>query len=154
MIALLDRVLNGYRGTDTSAMVLEELQKENTKLNANLSRMSAVLAQNQLEVDRLRRSIRRQKPSYSWLAERAELDAKGLYTMQCAGLQPSRRNAKEVLGIGRRRWGWARALAVLAGIHDGDLFDDIDPRTVIQRLNEVAEYAAEHPQTLRERRAR
>ena len=25
---------------------------------------------------------------------------------------------------------------------------------VIQRLNEVAEYAAEHPQTLRERRAR
>ena len=46
MIALLDRVLNGYRGTDTSAMVLEEFQKENTKLNANLSRMSAVLAQN------------------------------------------------------------------------------------------------------------
>jgi len=44
MIALLDRVLNGYRGTDTSAMVLEELQKENTKLNANLSRMLAVLA--------------------------------------------------------------------------------------------------------------
>ena len=64
MTALLDRVLNDYRGTDTSAMVLEELQKENTKLNANLSRMSAVLAQNQLEVDRLRRSIRRQKPSY------------------------------------------------------------------------------------------
>ena len=74
--------------------------------------------------------------------------------MQCAGLQPSRRNAKKVLGIGRRRWGWARALAVLFGIHDGDLFDDIDPRTVIQRLNEVAEYAAEHPQTLREQRAR
>jgi septal ring factor EnvC (AmiA/AmiB activator) len=71
MTALLDRVLNDYRGTDTSAMVLEELQKENTKLNANLSRMSAVLAQNQLEVDRLRRSIRRQKPSYSWLARLA-----------------------------------------------------------------------------------
>ena len=52
MTALLDRVLNDYRGTDTSAMVLEELQKENTKLNANLSRMSAVLGQNQLEVDR------------------------------------------------------------------------------------------------------
>jgi len=64
MIALLDRVLNGYRGTDTSAMVLEELQKENTKLNTNLSKMSAVLTQNQQEVDRLRRSIRRQKPSY------------------------------------------------------------------------------------------
>jgi len=63
--ALLDQVLNDYRGADTSAMVLEEFQKENTKLNANLSRMSAVLAQNQLEVDRLRRSIRRLKPSYS-----------------------------------------------------------------------------------------
>tara|TARA_B100000949_G_C13922926_1_gene301606 strand:+ start:73 stop:216 length:144 start_codon:yes stop_codon:yes gene_type:complete len=44
--ALLDQVLNDYRGADTSAMVLEEFQKENTKLNANLSRMSAVLAQN------------------------------------------------------------------------------------------------------------
>ena len=150
----LDRVLNGYRGADLSEMMVEELRTENAKLSANLSRMAGSLAQNRLELEKLRRSVRRQKPTYSWLAQRAELDAKGLYTMQCAGLQPSRRNAKEVLGIGRRRWGWARALAVLAGIHDGDLFDDIDPRTVIQRLNEVAEYAAEHPQTLRERRAR
>jgi hypothetical protein len=135
-------------------MMIEELRTENAKLSANLSRMAGGLAQNRLEVDKMRRSVRRQKPSYSWLCERAELDAKGLYTMQCAGLHPSRRNAQEVLGMGRRRWGWARALAVLAGAHDGSLFDDLDPRTIIQRLKEAAEYAAEHPQTLRERRAR
>ena len=66
MTAILDRVLNGYRGADTSAMMLEELQKENAKLNANLFRMSAALAQNRLEMNKLRRSVRRAKPSYSW----------------------------------------------------------------------------------------
>ena len=151
---LLDRVLNGYKGADTSAMMIEELQRENAKLNANLSRMAANLAQNRLEVDKLRRSVRRQKPTYNWLAERAELDAKGLYTMQCAGLQPSRRNAKETLGMGERRWGWARALAMLAGVHDGDLFTDVDARTVIQRLAEAGDYAELHPDTWRTFRSR
>lgn len=135
-------------------MMIEELQRENAKLNANLSRMAANLAQNRLEVDKLRRSVRRQKPTYNWLAERAELDAKGLYTMQCAGLQPSRRNAKETLGMGERRWGWARALAMLAGVHDGDLFTDVDARTVIQRLAEAGDYAELHPDTWRTFRSR
>jgi len=151
---LLNKVLNGYRGADLSEMMLEDLRKENAKLNANLSRMAGALAQNRLEVDKLRRAVRRSKPSYSWLAERAELDAKGLYTMQCAGLQPSRRQAKETLGMGERRWAWARGLAMMAGVHDGDLFTDVDPRTVIQRLNECAAYAVEHPQILRQFRAR
>ena len=155
MTAILDRVLNGYRGADPSAMMLEDLQTENAKLNANLTRMAGALAQNRLEVDKLRRSVRRQKPSYSWLVERATLDAKGLYTMQCAGLQPSRRGAGEVLAMGERRWAWARALAMMAGVHDGDLFiPDVDPRTLIQRLKESADYAAEHPHILRQFRAR
>jgi hypothetical protein len=154
MTELLNRVLNGYRDKDLSALALEELQKENAHLNANLSRMASNLAQNRLEVDKLRRSVKRSKPSYSWLIERAELDAKGLYTMQCAGLQPSRRAARETLGMGERRWGWARALSLMAGVHNGDLFDDVDARTVIQRLRESAEYAVEHPQTLRQFRAR
>ena len=154
MTAILDRVLNGYRGADPSAMMLEDLQTENAKLNANLTRMAGALAQNRLEVDLLRRSVRRSKPSYDWLAERAALDAKGLYTMQCAGLQPSRRGAKETLAMGERRWAWARALAMMAGVHDGDLFLDVDPRTVIQRLAESADYAAEHPHILRQFRAK
>ena len=155
MTALLNKVLNGYRGADLSEMMIEELRAENAKLNSNLSRMAGALAQNRLEVDKLRRSVRRQKPSYDWLAERAALDAKGLYTMQCAGLQPSRRQAKDTLGMGERRWAWARALAMMAGIHDGDLFlPDVDPRTVIQRLKESADYAAEHPHTLRQFRAK
>ena len=154
MTAILDRVLNGYRGADTSAMMLEELRAENAKLSANLTRMAGALAQNRLEVDKLRRSVRRAKPSYSWLVERAELDGKGLYTMQCAGLQPSRRNAKETLSMGERRWAWARALAMMAGLHDGDLFlADVDPRTVIQRLAESADYAIEKPHILRQFRA-
>jgi hypothetical protein len=154
MTAILDRVLNGYRGADTSAMMIEELRTENAKLSANLTRMAGALAQNRLEVDKLRRSVRRQKPSYSWLVERATLDAKGLYTMQCAGLQPSRRGAKETLAMGERRWAWARALAMMAGVHDGDLFTDVDPRTLIQQLTESADYAAEHPHILRQFRAK
>jgi hypothetical protein len=150
----LDRVLNGYRGADLSEMMVEELRTENAKLSANLSRMAGSLAQNRLELEKLRRSVRRQKPTYSWLAQRAELDAKGLYTMQCAGIQPSRRLAKETLGMGERRWGWARALAMMAGVHDGDLFLDYDPRTLIQRLAESADFAKEHPHILRQFRAR
>ena len=107
-MALLDKVLNGYKGADVSGLLVEELRTENARLNARLSRMAADLAQNRLETDKLRRSVRRQKPSYSWLVERAQLDAKGLYAMQCGGLQPSRRQAKETLGMGERRWGWAR----------------------------------------------
>ncbi len=154
MTAILDRVLNGYRGADTSAMLLEELRTENAKLSARLSRMAADLAQNRLEVDKLRRNTRRAKPTYSWLVERAQLDAKGLYTLQCSGLQPSRRQAKNTLGMGARRWGWARALSMLAGVHDGDLFADVDPRTLIQRLHEAAIYAESHPAMLRKFKAR
>ena len=152
--AILDRVLNGYRGADTSAMLIEELRAENAQLSANLSRLAGALAQNRLEVDKLRRSVRRAKPSYSWLTERAMLDAKGLYTMQCAGIQPSRRNAQETLAMSERRWAWARGLAMMAGVHDGTLFADVDPRQLIQRLAECAEYATTHPHALREYRAR
>ena len=153
-MTILDRVLNGYKGADTSAMLLEELRTENTRLNARLSRMAADLAQNRLETEKMRRSVRRAKPTYSWLVERAQLDAKGLYTMQCGGLQPSRRGAKETLGMGERRWGWARALAMLAGVHDGNLFTDVDPRQLIQRLAEAGAYAEIHPATLRRFKAR
>ena len=151
---LIDRVLNGYRGADTSAMMLEELRTENARLNARLSRMAADLSQNRLETDKLRRVARRQKPSYSWLVERAMLDAKGLYTMQCSGLPPSRRGAASTLGMGARRWGWARALAMFAGVHDGHLFTDVDPRQLIVRLTESAEYAKTHPAMWRKFKAR
>ncbi len=153
-MALLDKVLNGYKGADVSGLLVEELRTENARLNARLSRMAADLAQNRLETDKLRRSVRRQKPSYSWLVERAQLDAKGLYAMQCGDLQPSRRQAKETLGMGERRWGWARALAQMAGVHDGNLFADVDPRTLIQRLTESAEYAKTHPAIWRKFKAR
>jgi len=116
--------------------------------------MAVDLAQNRLEVDKLRRNVRRQKPTYSWLVERAELDAKGLYALQCSGLQPSRRQAKNTLGMGERRWGWARALAMLAGVHDGNLFTDVDPRAIIQRLADTAEYARAHPAMWRKFKAR
>jgi hypothetical protein len=154
MTAILDRVLNGYRTADTSSMMLEELRTENARLNARLSRMAVDLAQNRLEVDKLRRNARRAKPTYSWLVERAQLDAKGLYALQCSGLQPSRRQAKNTLGMGERRWGWARALAMFAGVHDGDLFTDVDPRHLIQRLSESVEYVEKHPETLRRFKAR
>ena len=147
---LIDRVLNGYRGADLGGLELVELQNANAKLSAQLSRMATELAQSRLERDKLRRAVRRQKPSYGWLAERAELDAKGLYTLQCAGLQPSRRQAKATLQMGERRWAWARALAMFAGVHDGALFDaDVDPRRLIERLREAREYAERHPDVWR-----
>ena len=149
MTILLTKILNGYRGADVSALALEDLQKENAHLNANLSRMAGLLAQNRLELDLLRRTAKRQKPTYGWLAQRAELDAKGLYTLQCTGVQPSRRNAKEILGMGERRWAWARKLAMFAGVHDGALFDDLDARTIIQRLEEGRIDAEAHPDAWR-----
>lgn len=149
MTAILDRVLNGYRGQDLGGLEVHDLQNENAKLNARLSRMAGELAQKRLELDRLRRSVKRSRPSYSWLAERAELDAKGLYTLQCAGVQPSRRQAKEILQMGERRWAWARALALLAGVHDGALFLDVDPRQLIKRLKEAREYAEGNPEVWR-----
>ena len=149
MTNLLAKVLNGYRGADTGALTIEDLQRENAHLNANLSRMAGLLAQNRLETDLLRRSAKRQKPTYSWLAERACLDAKGLYALQCTGVQPSRRNAKEILGMGERRWAWARKLALFAGVHDGALFDDLDARTIIQRLEEGRIDAEAHPDAWR-----
>lgn len=143
---LLDRVLNGYKGADTSAMLIEELRAENNKLNARLSRMGANLSQNRLELDKLRRTAKRAKPTYSWLAERATLDAKGLFALQCTGVQPSRNQALAVLGMGPRRWSWARKLAMMAGIHDGALFNDgIELRDLIRQLAEAAPYAAKNP---------
>lgn len=152
---LLDKILNGSKTADPSALLLEELQSQNTQLSAKLMRLSADLAQRRLETDRLRRSVRRQKPSYSWIAERAALDAKGLYLMQCEGIQPSRKNARDTLGMSTRRWQWARALAMLAGVHDGDLFSETtDARLLVQRLSEHTQYAAEKPHLWRQFRAK
>jgi len=58
-----------------------------------------------------------------------------------------------------RRWAWvrgagARGLALLAGAHDGSLFDDLDSRTIIQRLKEATDYAGDHPDVWRTFRAR
>jgi len=149
MTTILDRVLNGYRGADVSALAIEELRAENVKLSASLSRLAADLSQNRLELDLLRRSVRRQKPSYAWLAQRAELDAKGLYALQCTGVQPSRRQAKETLGMSERRWAWARRLAMFAGVHDGALFGALDARTIIQRLEGSRKDAEAHPDAWR-----
>ena len=149
-MTILDRVLNGYpRGAGASALAIEDLQRENAHLNANLSRMAGLLAQNGLELDKLRRSAKRQKPTYSWLAERAALDAKALYALQISGQQPSRRNAKETLGMAVRRWAWARRLAMFSNCHDGALFDDLDARTIIQRLEEGRIDAEAHPDAWR-----
>jgi len=150
MTTLLTKILNGYpRGAGASALAIEDLQRENGKLNANLARMAGLLAQNRLELDLLRRTAKRQKPTYGWLAERACLDAKALFALQISGQQPSRRNAKEILGMGERRWAWARKLAMFAGVHDGALFDDLDARTIIQRLEEGRIDAEAHPDAWR-----
>lgn len=153
-MTLIDRVLSKYSEAHPATMQIEELRSENTKLSALLMHTAANLAQNRLEMERLRRAARRQRPSYSWLVERAHLDAKGLYVLQCSGLQPSRRQAKSTLGIAERRWQWARALAMMAGVHDGAIFTETDPRTIIQRLAEAASYAETHPASLRQFKSR
>jgi hypothetical protein len=154
-MTLLDKVLNGYKAADPRDLLIEELQRENAEMNARLSRLSVQLAQRRMEGDKLRRAVRRQKPTYSWLAERAALDAKGIYMLQVEGIQPSRKNAADILQMPTRRWQWARALARLAGIHDGQLFsEDTDARQLVQRLNEHIQYAAQHPDIWRQYRAK
>lgn len=152
---LIDRIWNGRKTQDLAALEVHDLQAENNALNAKLSRMAVDLAQKRLELDRLRRAVRRSRPSYSWLAERAEMDAKGLYIMQCTGVQPSRRQAQDILNMSVRRWQWARALALMAGVHDGSLFyADVDPRDLIKKLADAAAYAETHPEVWRQFRAR
>ena len=146
----IEKILKAQRTNDPSRLAYDELLNENTQLDATLVRMAALLAQHRLELDKLRRTVRRSRPGYSWIAEKAQLDAKGLYTMQCAGMQPSRRNAEEVLFMARRRWQWARRLAMMAGVHDGEVFVDVDPQTIIQKLKGATAYAAENPQIFRE----
>ena len=122
------------------------------ELERRLLQQAAQLASARAELTALRRIVRRQRPDYSTIVARAELDAKGLLSLQLTGVQPSRRRALDVLGMPARRWQWARALAMLAGVHDGWLFHDMPFDEVIRALRDAAVTASRNPALLRQYR--
>jgi hypothetical protein len=144
MTALIEEVLSDHRGDNLNSMSLSELRVDNEKLSANMLRMSKKLAMDSLELTMLRRKIRRTYPDYDQMVIRAEIDAKGLYVIQCAGLVPSRRQALETLSIGQRPWERARKMAEFAGIHDGNVFLNVDTVTVLRELKKASAYAADN----------
>jgi hypothetical protein len=85
--------------------------------------------------------------------ENAEMNAR--LSRLSVQLAQRRMEGADILQMPTRRWQWARALARLAGIHDGQLFsEDTDARQLVQRLNEHIQYAAQHPDIWRQYRAK
>lgn len=81
-----------------------------------LERLNAELAHARRENRRLMRLAGDRKKAS--ILRRAEVDAKTLLTWRINGLCVSRSSAYE-LGMSFRRWEWARALLLYAGVHNG-----------------------------------
>lgn len=71
------------------------------------------------------------------LLRRTHTDAQQLIAWRFAGLSISRRAANE-MGMGQRRWQWARALLMLAGVHNGEDVIEPDFDAVLRALHDTA----------------
>jgi len=155
---LLKSILNplsSRTSPNPAEMELDDLRAHNNALRSRFLGLSAKLAERQLETAQMRRMMRRQVPGHDWIAERATVDVLGLYILQTEGILPSRQNARNILHMSTRRWQWARALARLANVHNGHVFDEnIDPRVLVAIIHDKAAYAARHHSEWKRYRAR
>ncbi|MEZ4707585.1 MAG: hypothetical protein R3A44_10280 [Caldilineaceae bacterium] len=71
------------------------------------------------------------------LLRRTHTDAQQLIAWRFAGLSISRRAANE-MGMGQRRWQWARALLMLAGVHNGEDVIEPDFDAVLRALHDTS----------------
>ena len=117
---------------------------------AKLLRLAARAVRTQDEARQLRKSYRRQRPTYSQIAQRAAHDCQLMYGLWLAGTETTRQRCLDDLGISKRRWNWARALGRLAGIHDGvEFVEGLPMPEVIRRLRDGVATAEENPLELR-----
>lgn len=106
------------------------------KLDAGIMRLAAEVGALRAENRRLRRMAKR-AGRYLRIARRAHLDALQLYHAAASGVPVGRMEASKTLGVSVRRWYWARALAMLARVHDGRDWLDLDGAIVVKRLSEA-----------------
>lgn len=133
----------------TATLTAAEWKERAIHAEARLLRVAANAADKSAEARRLRRNYRRQQPDYNQIVQRASHDANLMYGLFLAGTPTTRQRCLDELGMSKRRWHWARSLAQLAGIHDGDEFVSHPARTVIHRLNSAVERAERDERLLR-----
>ena len=107
-----------------------------TKLDAGIARLAAEVGSLRAENRKLRRMARK-NGRYLRIARRAHMDALRLYHACASGFPVGRIAASETLGVSVRRWYWARSLAMLARVHDGRDWLDLDGAIVVKRLEEA-----------------
>ncbi len=130
-------------------LTAEEWKQRAMHAEARLLRMAATAADRSKEARRLRRNYRRQQPTYNQIVHRAKHDAELMYALFMSGTPTSRQRCLDDLGISKRRWSWARSLAQLAGIHDGDEFLSLPMPDVIRRLQTAVTHASNDDRLLR-----
>ena len=98
----------------------------------------------------MRRNYRRQRPTYDQIAHRAGHDCELMIALFLAGYETTRDRCLDELGISKRRWNWARALAQLSGVHDGvEFYTHLSMAEMIHRLREGVDLAERQPTLLR-----
>jgi len=105
---------------------IDEMARTVTRLRLQLS--------NVRDENRRLRYRQRQRRERIHLAREARADAWLMFSWHVSGLLTSRRECGE-MGLSERKWNRARALSMLAGIHDGRRFVTVDPQRAAAALD-------------------
>jgi hypothetical protein len=101
-----------------------------------IERLSVKLADLQAENRYLRKRVKINDKS-GRILRRAHRDALYMLTLHFSGYELSRRQALSLAEISERRWEWARALLILASIHDGTTITVQTPQDALLRVKEA-----------------
>lgn len=142
--------LNGLVQPVDGLLATHEWKERALQAETKLLRVASKTAALQAENEQLRRNWRRQRPTYDQIAYRAKHDCELMFALFLSGFETTRDRCLDELGISKRRWNWARALAQLSGVHDGVEFRrDLSMAEVIRRLREGVDVAEKQPVLLR-----
>jgi len=146
----LPRWLNGLTSAAHDEETILNYQEQIVQLEQRLLRVASQAESLRQENVNLRRRVRRGRPTYSTIVQRAHRDAQLMYGLFIAGTGTTRSNCVEVLGLTVRRWNWARSLSQLADVHDGiEFHEELAMPEFIRRLNKAVERAEAYPELLR-----
>ena len=147
--------LNGLVKPVDGLLTAHEWRERALQAEAKLLRVANKTSALQVENERIRRNYQRQRPTDSQIVHRAQSDCLLMFGLYLSGFPTTRQKCLDDLGISKRRWNWARALAQVAGIHNGvDFHSHLSMADVITRLREGVELAERQPALLRIRMPR